>query len=141
MTSRITVTLHPNTSYVTITLNDRLFNKERYSFSRASEAVGAEKEMLDILNSCTIGIVQAETTKNQLKLQICEGMFVNEIIPAVLIAVKHFVSDSSYDPKVYCDDKRWEVEPREDGNGFPLTDGVKVARNQADIGVEYEVFP
>lgn len=140
MTSRITVVLHQNPSYVTISLNDRLFNKERYSFSRAAQAVGSEKEMLDVLNNCTVGIKSAETGKNELKLELSEGMFIHEVIPAVLIAIKHFVNDPTYQPTVYCNDKRWEVEPEEDDDGFPRKPGVKVPPKSVNIGVEYVVF-
>lgn len=140
MTSRLTVTLHPNPRCVTITSNDMLFNKERYSFSRNKQPVGAEKQMLDVLNECTIGISKAETCKNQLKLELTEGMFPSEIIPAVIVAVKHFASDPEYDPLIFCDDQRWKVWPTESQDGWHSFGGVKFPPGSANIGVQYLPF-
>lgn len=140
MSSRITIVLHPNTRYITLTLNDIMFNKEQYSFIRKRQPVGAEKDMLEVLNECTIGISKAETCKNQLKLELTEGMFPSEIIPAVIVAVKHFVNDPEYDPIIFCDDQRWKVWPTESEDGWTSRGGVKVAPGSVKLGVQYLPF-
>ena len=140
MTSRITVILHPNPLCVTIVVNDMMFNKERYINTRKTPPIGPEKQLLDVLNECTIGINHAMARKNKLKLELVEGMFPAEVIPAVIVAVKHFASDPEYDPLIFCDDQRWKIWPTESSDGVYIRMGEKFPAGSANIGVQYLTF-
>lgn len=144
--SRIVITLHPNTDHLEMVLNDRMFNTERYSFSREKEAVGAEKVLLNVLNNCVVGIVKAETTKNTLKMEIQEGMLLSELIPPTLTAIKEFVGEKGYDPEIFVNDKRYIEQPEyavssdEYDHGRQISPGKKAKPGSVDIGVPYMIW-
>lgn len=140
MTSRITVILHPNTSRVSIVLNDRVFNKERYSFSRKAEPIGPEKIMLDVLNDCIIGIINAEAAKNELSLEISECTYPSDYIPQVILAVKNYVGESDYSPVIYCDDRRYTKEPEYNSEGWTVTPGITEKKGSVNLGIPYVVW-
>lgn len=138
--SRITIILHPNTSRVDVVLNDRMFNKERYSHSRDREAAGAEKVLLDVLNDCTVGVERASASKNTLSLDIADGMLHAEYMPAVIRAVQKFVGESDYKPVIACEDRRYSVAPEYRSDGWTEKPGIRVAAGKVDIGLEYQAW-
>ncbi|MNK14386.1 hypothetical protein D3C87_325050 [compost metagenome] len=143
MSSRIVVILHPNTSRIDFTINDRMFNREKYCFNREVEAVGPEAAMLDVLNTCTNGIVKAEASRNSMSLEIEDGFYLSEVVPPVITAIKEFVGEKDYTPIVYVDDRRWKKEPVTVDSGddwMPervIEQGSKYSPGEANIGVQY----
>jgi hypothetical protein len=139
---RLTIILHPNTSRIDVTRNDRVFNYEQYSFSRKAEPVGAEKALLDILNTHIIGIDAAKASKNTLQLEICDGMLLSEFIPQVITAVKHFGGEAEpYNPEIFVENRRYSVDPIYDHeDGYTISEGVRERAGTVDIGVPYKVF-
>lgn len=143
MTSRIVVILHPNSSRICVTMNDRMFNTEKYAFSREQEAGGREAVMLEVLNKYTNGIVKAETSRNRMSLEVENGFYLSEIIPPVITAIKEFVGDWDYEPVIYVDERRWKKEPVTEGGdewGFgerTIERGIHYAPGEANIGLAY----
>lgn len=138
---RITIILHPNTSRIDVTLNDRLFNHEQYSFSRKADPVGAEKVLLDHLNENVVGIEGAKASKNTLQLEVADGMLLREFIPQVITAVKVFGSEiEQYDPVIAVENRRYDVDPVYDEDGYTVSNGLREAPTAPNIGVPYDVF-
>jgi len=140
--SRIVITLHPNTSFMQFVLNDRMFNHEKYCHSRSNDPVGAEEKLLKVLNYYTVGVVSAEASKNKLRVEIERGMMLDEIIPPVITAIKEFVGEKDYEPEIFLEDDRWEVEPVVAEGIDPwdvrtVEEGRKMAPGRALIGVTY----
>lgn len=144
MSSRIVVLLHPNTKYIEFIMNDRMFNKEEYQFSRKAEAMGPEKTLLRVLNSCTNGVVKAEPGRNAMRVEIQDGFFLYEVVPEILIAIKEFVGEKDYNPEIFVDDRRYIVEPEYAESdweiGCQISPGVKAKPGEVDIGVLYTVW-
>lgn len=140
---RLTIILHPNPTRIDISLNDRLFNKEKYNFSRKHEPIGAEKVMLDLLEEEVVGIQSAKTCKNVLALEVHDGMRLKEFIPQVVTAVKAWAeSVEPYNPIIYLDNRRWEVEPvyANEEDWFPKSQGIRQKPGAVDIGMPYEIW-
>lgn len=140
---RLTIILHPNPTCMEISLNDRMFNKEKYSFSRKRPAEGAEKKMLEMLEEEIIGIQKAETCKNVLKIEIHDGMRLKEFVPQVITAVKAWAETvEPYNPIIYLDNRRWAREPvyANDDDWTPVSEGRKQRPGSADIGMPYEIW-
>lgn len=141
ITPRLTIILHPNTSRIDIVLNDRKFNNERYYHSRKNEAVGYEKVLLDYCNLYVNGIKNASTGKNVMHLEICDGMLLKEIIPEIIVAIKHWGSSvEPYNPEIYLENRRYEVAPEYHEDGYPIHPGVREHATKPDIGVPYKVW-
>jgi hypothetical protein len=138
---RLTIVLHPNPSRIDIALNDRLFNTERYSFSRKNKPIGAEKALLDYCQTYIVGIGDAKASKNTLQLEIEDGVLLREFIPQVVTAVLRWGGEvEPYTPEIYVDNRRYEVAPTYDAEGTPTSDGVHEQPGQADIGLPYKVW-
>lgn len=138
---RLTIVLHPNTSRIDIALSDRLFNTEKYSFSRKIEATSKEKELLDYLETYIVGITKASATKNTLQLELAEGVYIREFMPQVITAVKSWGSGvEPYDPAIYVENRRWEREPKYDDIGWTRVEGVRQPAGQVNIGVPYKTW-
>jgi len=137
---RITIVLHPNTSFVELVTNDRRFNDEQYAFSRKAPPAGDEAVLLDGIDR-VIGIDKVEASKNTLRLEISDGMRLHEFIPAVVGHVKGW-GGKDYEPEIFCDDRRWTREPVYGSNEFagPIDAGVKVLAGTANLGIEYKVW-
>jgi len=137
---RLTVVLHPNASRIDVALNDRMFNTERYSFSRRREPRGAERALLDYCETYVVGIGGAKASKNVLQLEIEDGVLLREFIPQVITAVKRWGSEvEPYNPEVCVDNRRWETEPVYDDMSC-IASGVQQRPDQADIGMPYSIF-
>jgi hypothetical protein len=140
-TTRLTVVLHPNPSRIDIALNDRFFNTERYSFSRKQEPHGAEKDLLDYLQTYIVGVGDAKAAKNVLQLEIEDGVLLREFMPQVITAVKRWGSVvEPYEPEVFVDNRRYDIDPTYDSEGWTTSDGVRQRPGKADIGLAYKVW-
>jgi hypothetical protein len=140
-TSRLTIILHPNPSRVDIVLNDRLFNTEKYSFSRKNEAVGREKELLDYCETCIVGVDRATANKNTLKLEISDGVLLKEFLPQVIVAIKRWGSSvERYEPEIFVDNRRWEESPVYNSDGWIIRKGIQQSPGQINIGFPYKIW-
>jgi hypothetical protein len=139
---RLTIILHPNPSCVDIVVNDRMFNKERYSFSRKEEPVGAEKILLDYCQEHIIGIHTAEANKSTLKLKLEDGILLREFIPQLVTAVKRWGSEvEPYNPMICVVNRRWKVEAVYDDDMMRTNNpGVRELPNDADLGIPYTTW-
>lgn len=138
---RLTVILHPNPSRIDIALNDRMFNTERYSFSRKQEPAGAEKELLDYCETYVVGVDRAKASKNTLQLEVADGVLLREFIPQVVTAVKRWGSEvEPYAPEIHLDNRRYAVDPTYDEDGWTTSEGVRERPGLADIGLPYKVW-
>lgn len=139
---RLTVVLHPNPSRIDIALSDRLFNTEKYSFSRKKEPVGAERDLLDYCETYVIGVSSANASKNTLQLEIDDGVLLREFIPQVITAIRRWGSAvEPYSPDIYVDNRRYEVEPTYSEDGWATTrKGIVERPGSADIGLPYKVW-
>jgi hypothetical protein len=137
---RLTVVLHPNESRIDIVLNDRMFNRERYTHTREQVPEGAEKQLLD---SCDfiVGIESAKASKNTLALEISDGMYLSEFIPRVIDAIKQWGSATEpYEPAIYVDNRRWAVEPTYDSEYGQTSCGLRQSPTEPAIGLPYAVW-
>jgi hypothetical protein len=138
---RLTVVLHPNTSRIDIALNDRLFNTEKYSFSRKNEPTGRERELLDYCETYIVGIGSATASKNVLQLEIEDGVLLREFIPQVITACKRWGSAvEPYNPVVCVDNRRFEIEPVYGEDDSLVQPGRRQLAHQADIGLPYSAW-
>jgi hypothetical protein len=138
---RLVIILHPNTSCIDIALNDRLFNREKYTHSRDTEPVGAEKELLDTLQGEIIGVSRAQAGKNTLRLDLDDGVLLREFMPQVVDAVIRWGSASApYAPEIYVENRRYEEDPEYDRFGDQIRRGIRQEPQQADIGLPYKVW-
>ena len=138
---RLTIVLHPNPSRIDVALNDRMFNAERYSFSRKQEPVGAERALLDYCETYIVGVGSAKAGKNTLQLEIDDGVLLREFLPQVVTAVKRWGSEvEPYEPEIYVDNRRYSVDPSYDADGWTTSEGVREQPGRADIGLAYKVW-
>jgi hypothetical protein len=138
VTPRLTVVLHPDPSRIDIALNDRMFNTERYSFSRKRDPQAEEKALLDYCETYIVGIGGAKASKNVLQLEIEDGVLLREFIPQVITAIKRWGSAvEPYNPDIYVDNRRWAKEPVYGGDDDTeiLSRGRKQRPDEAVIGL------
>jgi hypothetical protein len=139
MKSRIVIIAHPNISRMTFVLNDRKFNNERHIHSREKDAEGAEEFLLNAI-TYLFGVDGARVAKNELQLDLGEGMLLNEFMPQVIQEIKTWaqINDPDYDPVIYVENRRWAVPPEE--REYTSIGGVKEAPNALNIGIPYRIW-
>lgn len=141
--SRVVIVLHPNVSRIDITLNDRLFNTEKYRFSRKEEPQGPEKTLLDSIENI-IGVEKAEASKNTLSLELSDGLRLREFLPQVMVSLYHWgravneqhAEQTPYNPEIYVEDRRWKEAPVVD-EWRTIKAGVCMEPGEANIGLPY----
>lgn len=139
---RILVVLHPNTDYITLALNDRRFNNERYGFHRDRKAEGDEANLLWYIELNVVGVSKVETQRNEMRLELSEGTLPHEVVPQVVTAVLEWARkiESDYNPTVYADDRRWKIDPKYDSDGWTEVEGIRYPRGQLYLGIPYIVW-
>jgi hypothetical protein len=139
---RLTIILHPNPSRIDIAVNDRMFNTEKYSFSRKKAPVGAEQQLLEYCETYIVGIRDAKAAKNILQLDITDGVVLKEFLPQVITAVLQWGSTSEpYSPQICVDNRRWKISPVYDKDGMrTISHGVRERPDQPDIGIPYGIW-
>lgn len=139
---RILVVLHPNPDFITIALNDRRFNNERYGFSRKKAAEGDEANLLWYIELNIVGVSKVETQRNEMRLELSEGTLPHEVVPQVVTAIREWARkiELDYNPTVYADDRRYGVSPKYDENGWTVVEGIRYPRGQLYLGIPYIVW-
>lgn len=134
---RLTIILHPNPTYASVMLNDRVFNNEKYPHSRSEDSVDVkEAALLDSVNN-VIGVQETKAGKNEMRIQIADGMLLSEIFPYVIGAVREW---GNYDPEIFVENRRHKVVPVYDEYGDVIKDGVRERQGAVNIGVPYKIF-
>jgi len=131
--SRTLLILHPNTSRVDITVTDKRFNNEQYSFSRKKAPTGHEERMLRRLEKLG-GIKEAKAGGFELHLELRDGFFYKELMPAVIEIVREFTGPD-YGREMFVQDRR-RIGEKYDNDGYLRSPGVKPER--PDLGFEYQ---
>ena len=129
---RLTVVLYPNTAFIEIQLNDRVFNHVEYFSLFDIEDHPKLTGLYKYITSYP-ALDQCEISKSVIRLKLTESGLPCEVVPRALFGICEWAGDD-YNPTICVLDKRWLVEHRDDGWGIS-TGGKHHPPGSADIGI------